>query len=67
MTDADVLEAIKVEAFPDGQTVNQQALFGNTVEFDASGNIIGARAMFQVGHANTHHSDREGEMLCPCC
>lgn len=49
--DADVLEAINVEVFPDGQAVNHQALFGNTIDFDLSGNITGARAMFQVRRA----------------
>ena len=47
-TDADVLEAVNVEAFPDGRAVNQQAVFGNTIEYDASGNIVFARALFQV-------------------
>ena len=62
VNDADVLEAINVETFPDGQAVNQQALFGNTIDFDHSGNIIAATAMFQVGHTqSTHHSDRQGE------
>lgn len=48
-TDADVLAAINVEAFPDGLPVNQQALFGNTIEYDGSGDIVFARALFQVG------------------
>ena len=46
--DADVLAAVNVAAFPDGQAVNQQALFGNTIEYDDDGNIAAARAMFQV-------------------
>lgn len=37
-----------MDVFPDGGPVNQQALFGNTIEFDGSGSIVGARAMFQV-------------------
>eukprot|EP00752_Nemacystus_decipiens_P008590 g7670.t1 len=47
-TDADILEAINVEAFPDGVPVNQQAIFGNTIEYDDSGSIVFARALFQA-------------------
>lgn len=47
-TDADVLEAINVETFPDGLAVNQQSVFGNTIEYDASGSIVFARSLFQV-------------------
>lgn len=59
-TDANVLEAINVETFPDGQTVNPQGIFGNTIEYDGSGSIVSARALFQVrtrrrrwGHTST--------------
>eukprot|EP00903_Cladosiphon_okamuranus_P015713 g14505.t1 len=47
-TDADVLAAINVEAYPDGLPVNRQAVFGNTIEYDNSGNIVFARALFQA-------------------
>lgn len=47
-TNADVLDAINVETFPDGETVNQQAIFGNTIEYDESGSIVFARALIQV-------------------
>eukprot|EP00903_Cladosiphon_okamuranus_P022061 g20288.t1 len=40
-TDADVLAAINVETYPNGQAVNHQADFGNTVEYDDRGNAYG--------------------------
>ena len=47
--DADVLTAINVDTFPDGSTVVLEAVFGNSVMYDASsGEVIGASAMMQV-------------------
>lgn len=57
-TDADVLEAINVESFPGGQTVIPQALFGNTIEFDDSGNIVSARVMIQAQGRRGGHCRR---------
>lgn len=48
MSDIDVLEAINVEAYPDGEIVNLEAIFGNTLEYDSIGNVTSARAMTQV-------------------
>ena len=47
-SDADVLEAINVEAYPDGEIVNIEAIVGNTLEYDSMGNVTSARAMTQV-------------------
>lgn len=47
-TDADVLSAINVEVYPDGQEVSLEAVFGNSITYDASGAVSGARAMTQV-------------------
>eukprot|EP00752_Nemacystus_decipiens_P004731 g4312.t1 len=45
--DADVLTAVNVEVFPDGEDVNHQALFGNSLVYDDAGLISGAGAMIQ--------------------
>lgn len=59
-TDADVLAAVNVDAFPDGQAVNHAALFGNSIEYDDEGSIIGARAMFQAyGLASDQDDDAD--------
>lgn len=47
-SDADVLEAINVDTFPDGATVSLEAVFGNTVVYDSAGDVTSARAMTQV-------------------
>ncbi len=60
-TDADVLAAVNVAAFPDGQAVNQQAVFGNSIEFDDGGSIVGARAMFQ-GYGLAADPDDDAEI-----
>ncbi|CBJ26534.1 conserved unknown protein [Ectocarpus siliculosus] len=46
-SDADILATVNVATFPDGSTVNQQALFGNGITYDDDGNISGARATIQ--------------------
>ncbi|CAM9459542.1 unnamed protein product, partial [Scytosiphon promiscuus] len=46
-SDEDVVGAVNVETFPDGQTVNPLALFGDIV-YDDNGDISGARAMIQA-------------------
>ena len=43
-----MLKAINVENFPDGETVSLEALFGNTIEYNLTKNVTGARAMTQV-------------------
>lgn len=49
MSDADVLAAINVDIFPDGQIVFLQAVFGNSVAYDdATGDVIGANICMQV-------------------
>ncbi|CAM9506157.1 unnamed protein product [Ectocarpus sp. 12 AP-2014] len=47
-SDADILAAVNVATFPDGSTVNQLALFGNGITYDADGNISGASATMQA-------------------
>ncbi|CAM9459401.1 unnamed protein product [Scytosiphon promiscuus] len=47
-SDADVVAAVNVESFPDGQTVNHLALFGTSIVYDDDGTISGARAMIQA-------------------
>lgn len=47
-TDADVLAAINVDTYPDGQAVNLEAIFGNSGTYDSSGALISARVMLQV-------------------
>lgn len=47
-SDADVLEAINVDRFPDGGGVAHRAIFGNSIVYDGDGNITGARVMMQV-------------------
>lgn len=48
LSDTDVLAAVNAERFPDGQLVTLEAIFGNSITFDESGKIAGARAMMQV-------------------
>lgn len=45
---ADVLAAVNVKFFPDGQAVNHLAMFGNSIVYADDGSIISARAMVQV-------------------
>lgn len=47
-SDADILSAVNVQSYPDGQAVNLAAVFGNSMTFDASGDVAGARAVVQV-------------------
>ncbi|CAM9170392.1 unnamed protein product, partial [Ectocarpus sp. 8 AP-2014] len=47
-SDADILATVNATTFPDGQTVNQQALFGNGITYDDDGNISGASVVIQA-------------------
>ena len=47
-SDTDVLADINVDTYPDGASVNLEAVFGNTIEYDSSGSVTGAEAMVQV-------------------
>lgn len=47
-TDADVLTAVNIQYFRDGQAVSLDAMFGNSATYDSSGALTGARAMLQV-------------------
>ena len=47
-SDVDLLADINVDSYPDGATVNLEAVFGNTIEYDSSGSVTGAEAMMQV-------------------
>ncbi|CAN0269125.1 unnamed protein product, partial [Ascophyllum nodosum] len=60
-SDADVLEAINVDTFPDGATVSLEAVFGNTVEYDSAGDVTSARAMTQIYllDVNTDEADED--------
>lgn len=50
-SDADVLEAINVDTYPDGTSVSLEAVFGNTLEYNSStGDVTSAEAMMQVGN-----------------
>ncbi|CAM9710197.1 unnamed protein product, partial [Ectocarpus sp. 4 AP-2014] len=60
-SDGDVLEAVNVEAFPDGFPVNQQALFGNGIVYDDYGNISGAKAIIQ-GYALASDPDDDADI-----
>ncbi|CAM9869255.1 unnamed protein product, partial [Ectocarpus sp. 12 AP-2014] len=60
-SDADVLEAVNVEAFPDGFPANQQALFGNGIVHDDYGNISGAKAIIQ-GYALASGPDDDADI-----
>ena len=48
-TDADVLAAVNVASYPDGQAVNLEAVFGTSITFDDAGDVTAARATTQVG------------------
>ncbi|CBN79517.1 conserved unknown protein [Ectocarpus siliculosus] len=60
-SDADVLEAVNVEAFPDGFPVNQQTLFGNGIVYDDDGNISGVKAIIQ-GYALSSDPDDDADI-----
>lgn len=46
--DADVLEAVNADNFPDGGGVAPAAIFGNSIVYDNDGKITAARVMMQV-------------------
>ena len=48
LTDADILAAINVKTFPDGQAVALEAIFGDSATFDAGGAVSGTEAFMQV-------------------
>lgn len=49
--DADVIEAINMETYPDGTSVSLEAVFGNTLEYNSTtGDVTSAGAMMQVGN-----------------
>lgn len=52
-TDADVLAAVNVENFPDGEAVILEAMFGNSATYNSSGAVTGATAMLQVTTSQT--------------
>lgn len=59
-SDADVLEAINVDTYPDGTTVSLEAVFGNTLEFNSTtGDVTSAGAMMQVSSLKCHISQNE--------
>lgn len=48
-SDADVLAAINVESYPDGQAVSHEAVFGNSLTYDATGtSVVSASVFMQV-------------------
>ena len=47
-SDADVIAAVNVESFPDGQAVILEAIFGSSLTYDDYGNLSGAAALVQV-------------------
>lgn len=56
--DADVLDAINVSKYPDGQEVSLEAVFGNSMTFDGFRVVSSAKAFMQVGRnkpPSRHH------------
>lgn len=48
-TDADVLSAVDVTHYPDGQAVSLEAIFGNSLKYDeATGRVVSASIFMQV-------------------
>ena len=48
-TDADVLAAVDVQVYPDGQAVLLESVFGNSLTYDSStGRVISAQVFMQV-------------------
>ena len=43
-----MIAAVNVESFPDGQAVILEAIFGNSLTYDDSGDVSGAKAFIQV-------------------
>ncbi|CAN0030848.1 unnamed protein product, partial [Sphacelaria rigidula] len=60
--DADLLEAVNMEFYPDGQQVAPASLFGNSVVYDSEGAVVSAVAMAQ-SYSVFKSSDFEEEPL----
>ncbi|CAM9472608.1 unnamed protein product [Ascophyllum nodosum] len=60
-SDTDVLADINVDTYPDGASVNLEAVFGNTIEYDSSGSVTGAEAMVQTYVLDTTTDDADEE------
>ncbi|CAM9472679.1 unnamed protein product, partial [Ascophyllum nodosum] len=60
-SDVDLLADINVDSYPDGATVNLEAVFGNTIEYDSSGSVTGAEAMMQIYLLDTNTDDADEE------
>ncbi|CAM9472819.1 unnamed protein product [Ascophyllum nodosum] len=60
-SDADVLADINVDTYPDGASVNLEAVFGNTIEYDSSDSVTGAEAMVQTYALDTTTDDADEE------
>lgn len=64
MSDADVLEAINVDTYPDGMAVSLEAVFGNTVKYNSTtGDVTSARAMMQVSRGKNKSVQVPGDTL----
>lgn len=48
MTDADVLAAVDVTEYPDGQAVLLESVFGNSLVRSPAGSVASAKAFMQV-------------------
>lgn len=46
--DSDLLAALNVDEFPDGQEVNLDSFFGSSITYNEDGDIVEAAAMTQV-------------------
>lgn len=49
--DQDLLDSINVAVYPDGQAVNLEVLFGDSITYNADGEVVDAAAMTQVRSA----------------
>ncbi|CAN0063583.1 unnamed protein product, partial [Choristocarpus tenellus] len=63
-SDADILTAVNVEAFPDGRAVSLEATFGNSLVFDeTTGDLISSEAMIQIYNLQSEFDGDTDESL----
>jgi len=53
--DADVLAAVDVSHYPDGQAVSLESVFGNSLNYDDAGRVVSASIFMQVNVAIVQH------------
>lgn len=47
-SDADILAAVNVDTYPDGEGVTLEAIFGNSITYSDDGEVVAAAAMTQA-------------------